>query len=341
MSYPIETRLAPKSGYFTPEESNAHYRVRYDRSTVLVHWWGDGTGAANHDNIVNYMNNQAAAGTKSVNYVVSDNKITMCVHPDNVAWCSGPQANPISVSIECQPTLGPEGYKKVGWLVSELEKRYNRTMAIQGHNAYMATACPGSIQLNKIRYEADNFKRGAGDEMINTREEATVMYQMLRPHGPITEPELAGTVGRRSFAQFCRDAMPEIAARNNALTAQAAHLYGLQGTIDQLNSKIHEMLKLEAMEDVDEAAKSERIHQLTMQVGILTDDLEKTTNRLNELSKPIIHPETASPVTETPAQTDVEAPEPAVSSQSVQSSPSWFTKLVADLVTLFVPKKTP
>jgi hypothetical protein len=162
-SYNVEVNLASKNGYFTPAESNAYYKTRYARDGITVHWWGDGTGADNHDNIVNYLNNQAAAGQKSVNYVLSDNKITLCVSPDNVAWASQ-GGNPTTISVETQPTLGPEGYKKWGWLVDQLEQRYGKSLPLHRHSEFFNTSCPGSINLDRIRAEADRWKRGEYDQ---------------------------------------------------------------------------------------------------------------------------------------------------------------------------------
>lgn len=158
-SYNIEVKPASKNGYFTPQEARNYYG-RYSRDGLCVHWWGDGTGASNHDNIVNYMNGQSAQGNKSVNYVLSDNKITLCVSPDNVAWASQ-GGNPTTISVETQPTLGAEGYKKWGWLVDQLEQRYGRTLALYKHSQWFSTACPGTIDLNRIRAEANKWKSGA------------------------------------------------------------------------------------------------------------------------------------------------------------------------------------
>lgn len=160
-SYPIEVKIVSKSGWFTPAEGKAYYG-RYDRSGITVHWWGDGTGASNHDNIVNYMAAQAAAGNKSVNYVLSDNKITLCVSPDNVAWASQ-SGNATTISVETQPTLGAEGYKKWGWLVDQLEQRYGRTLPLYKHSYWFSTACPGTIDLDRIRAEANKWKSGGYD----------------------------------------------------------------------------------------------------------------------------------------------------------------------------------
>lgn len=155
MSYTIEQKPASKAVWFTPAEAKAYYG-RYGRDGITIHWWGDGSGAANHDNIVNYFLRRTDG---SVNYVVSDNKITQMVDPDNVAWTSQ-SGNATTISIEHQPTLGAEGYKKSGWLVWQLELRYGKRFTLYPHNHWVATACPGSIDLNRIRAEADKWASG-------------------------------------------------------------------------------------------------------------------------------------------------------------------------------------
>jgi len=157
--YPIEVKIASKNGWSTPQEVPGIWGVPYSRSGITAHWWGDGTGADNHDNIVNYFLNQSSLGNKSVNYVVSDNKITLMVSPDMVAWCSGP-GNPSTISFEHQPTLSAEGYKKSGWLVWQLEGRYGHSLPIYPHNKWQQTACPGSIDLGRIRAEANKWATG-------------------------------------------------------------------------------------------------------------------------------------------------------------------------------------
>lgn len=158
MSYNIEIKTASKNGWFTPEEARKYYG-RYSRQGITWHWWGGGEGANKHDNIVNYFLSQGAAGNKSVNYVLSDNKVTLMVNPDNVAWTSQ-SGNATTVSVECQPTLGAEGYKKAGWLASELAGRYGGDRSYYPHQYWYTTSCPGTISLDRIRQEEDKWQRG-------------------------------------------------------------------------------------------------------------------------------------------------------------------------------------
>lgn len=159
MSYPIEVKPASKRSWFTPAEAKNYYG-RYSRDGVTVHWWGGGEQETAHDNIVNYFLRQGELATKSVNYVVSDAKITQMVDPDNVAWASQ-SGNATTVSIEFEPGLSDEGYRKGGWLIATLEKKYGKKLTLYPHKHWFATACPGTIDINRLRVEADKASGGS------------------------------------------------------------------------------------------------------------------------------------------------------------------------------------
>lgn len=160
-SYGIEIKPASKNGWFTPAESRSYYG-RYARDYYIAHWWGNGQGASGHDGVADYCLRTAAAGNMSVNYVLSDNKITLEVNPDNVSW-GAQSGNAIGINVEHQPTLGAEGYKKSGWLKEQLEQRYGKRLGIRGHNAFFATQCPGTISLDRIEQECDKWRRRVYD----------------------------------------------------------------------------------------------------------------------------------------------------------------------------------
>lgn len=165
MSYPIEIRLASKNGWHTPTEAKRYYG-RYARDGVTVHWWNTPTAVkdSDHDNICNYILGKASRGQGSVNYVLSNKKITMLVNPDNVAWASQ-SGNPTTVSVEFSPHLNAEGYKKAGWLINELfnpkDGRYKKAPRLWKHSNWNQTQCPGTLSLGKMLAEAEKWATGA------------------------------------------------------------------------------------------------------------------------------------------------------------------------------------
>lgn len=162
--YNIEIRLANKNGYHTPAEAKAYYG-RYSRDGICVHWWNtpDQVKDSDHDNIVNYILGKAIKGTGSVNYVLSNTKITMLVSPDNVAWASQ-SGNPTTVSVEFSPHLNAEGYKKAGWLINELfntdSGRYRKAPRLWRHKDFFQTACPGTLDVDRMLAEAKKWASG-------------------------------------------------------------------------------------------------------------------------------------------------------------------------------------
>lgn len=162
--YNIEIRLANKNGWHTPAEARAYYG-KYSRDGVCVHWWNTPTAVkdSDHDNIVNYILGKALKGTGSVNYVLSNNKITMLVNPDNVAWASQ-SGNPTTVSVEFSPHLNAEGYKKAGWLINELFNpktgRYKKAARLWRHKDFFSTQCPGTLDLSRMLAEANKWAAG-------------------------------------------------------------------------------------------------------------------------------------------------------------------------------------
>lgn len=160
MSYPIEQVPASKAAYFTPAESNAYYKARYAREGVTIHWWGGGEQEDKHDSIVQYIKRQSELGIKSANFVVSDAKITQMVADENVAWCSN-NGNPTTISIECEPGLSDEGYKKLAWLISSLQSKYGHGMTIYRHSDWTPTSCPGNLDIERIKREKDGVTGGS------------------------------------------------------------------------------------------------------------------------------------------------------------------------------------
>lgn len=73
-----------------------------------------------------------------------------------------------------------------------------------------------------------------GDEMIADANQARQAYGLLRLDGNVSQDEINGTAGRRSWEQFANDAVPEVTQRNQ-------HFADMQTTINNQNSTITDL----------------------------------------------------------------------------------------------------
>lgn len=193
MSYSVESKPDKRSDYDNPAQAKARYG-RYSRDGITVHWWNspDKVKDSDHDNIVKYIYDKST----SVHYVVSNRKITKMVEPDNVAW-HATKGNPTTIGIEFSPHLNAEGYKRGGWLISELEKRYKKTFKLYKHSDWSSTSCPGTISLPRLRQEADKFKEiKGGTEVFENDNQIQAMYYLIRGKNG-TPQEVAGWRGKK------------------------------------------------------------------------------------------------------------------------------------------------
>lgn len=210
MTYTIEDKRIPSTGYYTPEESRKPYPNgygKYAREGITIHWWNspDKVKDSDHDKIVEYIRSKLDKPPEkrgSVNYVVSNKKVTLMVDPDNVAWASQ-GGNPTTISIECSPHLNDEGYKRLGWLINQLDERYKRKLTLYPHSHWFTTECPGTLSLARMRREADAFKSKKGVVMLTTNG-LNVLFRFLFGRAPDAAAKRR-YVGKMSFDQANKD----------------------------------------------------------------------------------------------------------------------------------------
>lgn len=157
--YEVAVARPNKKAYYYPSEAQRYYGS-YSRDGITIHWWGGGEGADKHDSIVNYFIKMGDQGRKSVNYVASDNKLTEMVPATDVAWTNGHKSNANNITIEVQPTLGADGYKRIGWLIWQQRVRFGKSLPLNPHNKWVSTQCPGTISLDRLEQEAQKWARG-------------------------------------------------------------------------------------------------------------------------------------------------------------------------------------
>lgn len=137
-----------------------YYKNRYNPIESHTHWWGEPGKAGSHDGNVNHIKNSTDL---SVNFVVSENRITLMVPLNKIALTTGAR-NPFAWKSENDPTLSEKQYKTMGYLHYIVEKLNPSLLnePIRLHKEFYATSC-SDIDVKKVRDYADKFRTGALD----------------------------------------------------------------------------------------------------------------------------------------------------------------------------------
>jgi peptidoglycan hydrolase CwlO-like protein len=122
--------------------------------------------------------------------------------------------------------------------------------------------------------------------MIANEDQARDAYALLRgSRDALSQDELNGTAGHRTWASFAVDARGEIAAREAAKQATAEQLSGMQNVINQLNQTVTEL-------QATDASDVAKVQELQGKVAELTTQLETAHDQIAELQKqpPVVVP---------------------------------------------------
>jgi len=119
---------------------------------IVIHWFGVGD--------LNSANNrfQSASSGVSAHYGISDDTVFQWVKEEHVAYHAGNyEVNQESIGIEHDATTtknaSEKTYQTSGQLVADICKRHSIPLDrehIIGHNQVKATACPGTLDIDKI-----------------------------------------------------------------------------------------------------------------------------------------------------------------------------------------------
>lgn len=127
---------------------------------IIIHWWNDPAKKPTMPGTVSWFLNPNSQ--VSAHYVVSGNTVVKMVDEEDQAW-HAMQANQFSIGIEIDPNVPGNTYKTAGELVRDIRKRRGN-LPLKKHSDYVATGCPGSIDLKRIEQES----KGEQQEMITT-----------------------------------------------------------------------------------------------------------------------------------------------------------------------------
>ncbi len=191
----------------TNQEAKDYYKVAYKPIELHAHWWGSPNAGSTHDGTVSHLKNTTDL---SVNFVLSENRITKMVKLTTLAYTTG-QRNPYGWKIETDPKLTEGVYKTLGALTYIVEKKNPRLAnePIRLHKEFMSTAC-SEIDVAKVRAYANKFVSGELDiNTGNTKETPVVVPPVVTPTTP---PVVPPTEALSSAARFVARVATQFAA---------------------------------------------------------------------------------------------------------------------------------
>jgi peptidoglycan hydrolase-like protein with peptidoglycan-binding domain len=169
-----------------------------------VHWWNTPGKGGTHDGNVRFIRDKDDV---SVNYVVSEGRITLMVPLDKIALTTGAR-NPDGWKSENDPTLSDLQYRTMGYLHFIVEKRNPQLQgeAIRRHKEFMNTSC-SEIDTARVRAYARQFAEG-------TLDPSTGQAPVPRPDVTEPTPEKAEVVSidRESLRVFVAAATAALAS---------------------------------------------------------------------------------------------------------------------------------
>lgn len=129
---------------------------------IVIHWWGAPATNPTLSGVIKHLCNPASQ--VSAHYVVSGDNVMQLIQESDRAW-HAQAANHFSIGIEVDPNTPGNTYATVADLVRDIRTR-NGNIPLKRHSDYVATACPGGIDLGKI----EQLANGGGNQNMYQEE---------------------------------------------------------------------------------------------------------------------------------------------------------------------------
>lgn len=117
-----------------------------------------------------------------------------------------------------------------------------------------------------------------GEEMIADINQAKLAYRLLRGNTPVTDGELNGTAGKRSWVEFATTAGPEIDSREQQKANTQTQIAQLTSINNQLNQQITDITANSNATKADKDAALAKIAELQAELTTAMDKLKEAQN---------------------------------------------------------------
>ena len=145
---------------FTP---NAKVKATYGRprtiEAIAIHWWDSPDKNPSFEGVIQTLCNPKRQASAHFVATGTGRRVACLVNLPDASWATN-NANPYTISIECDPRCRAEDYDVIAELIAELRREYGN-LPLVPHKQFKSTACPGNYDLNRLSNEANKKLAGA------------------------------------------------------------------------------------------------------------------------------------------------------------------------------------
>ena len=115
---------------------------------IAIHWWGDPNTGPTYEGVISVLCNPNRRASAHFVATGTGRRVACLVDLNNASWATN-SANPYTISIECDPRARDEDYDVVAELIAKIRSVYGNIPLVP-HRQFIATACPGNYDLNRL-----------------------------------------------------------------------------------------------------------------------------------------------------------------------------------------------
>lgn len=115
---------------------------------IAIHWWGDPNTNPSFLGVVNYLCRPGGGSSAHIVATGTGRQAACIVNLSDASWATN-QANPYTISIECDPRCRDEDYDTIAEVIAQLRSIYG-DLPLVPHKQFVATACPGNYDLGRL-----------------------------------------------------------------------------------------------------------------------------------------------------------------------------------------------
>ena len=127
---------------------------------LIIHHWGDPNKNPTAEGVVDFFCNGSAQTSAHFVITGTGRRVWQLVNDADTAWHAGDWgANLTSLGLELDPRCRDEDYDVAAEVISNLWKYYGK-LPLYPHKHFVATACPGNYDLNRLNALAESKFNG-------------------------------------------------------------------------------------------------------------------------------------------------------------------------------------